>query len=140
MRSGANNVHLLVPSTFMNNSGQAIHALAHFYKIPINAILVVHDELDLPAGQVKLKSGGGHAGHNGLRSTIQALGSADFWRLRIGIGHPGQREKVTGYVLSAPSKTDRNLITQSIEATTSIFDDLFSGDFEAAMRRLHTKE
>ena len=140
MRIGSNNLHFLVPSTFMNNSGQSVKAITHFYKIPTDAILVLHDELDLPVGQVKLKRGGGHAGHNGLRSIIQHLGSADFWRFRVGIGHPGHRDKVSSFVLNTPSVADRIQIDRSIDNAVDVFDCLFDGEFEKAMRQLHTKE
>lgn len=132
--------HLLLPTTFMNNSGQAVQAVANFYKIPTEAILVLHDELDLLPGHVKLKRGGGHAGHNGLRSIIQTLGSPDFWRLRIGIGHPGQRDKVTPFVLSAPGKQELQKIHDSIITASHIFPAVLTGEIESAMRCLHTKE
>lgn len=139
-QKGGAKIHLLVPTTFMNNSGQAVQAVANFYKIPSEAILVLHDELDFLPGQTRLKYAGGHAGHNGLRSIIQALGTANFWRLRIGIGHPGQREKVMSFVLGKPGKQEYQRIQEAIDHASGIFSAVMNGDFEAAMRYLHTKE
>jgi PTH1 family peptidyl-tRNA hydrolase len=99
--------HLLKPQTFMNISGRAVGAVAQFYKIEPAQILVVHDELDLPPGSAKLKLGGGHGGHNGLKDIIAHLGTKDFWRLRVGIGHPGERNEVSNYVLNAPRKEEQ---------------------------------
>ncbi len=130
--------HLLIPTTFMNLSGTAVAAVAHFFKIPVNAILVAHDELDLPAGIAKLKHGGGHAGHNGLRDMIAKLGSADFYRLRLGIGHPGSPEKVTSYVLNAPGKLERQAIDDAIAKSLLTLPDLLTGHFAKAMKELHT--
>ena len=107
-------VHLLKPQTFMNVSGRAVAALAHFYKIAPQHILVAHDELDLPPGSAKLKLGGGHGGHNGLKDIIAHLGTQNFWRLRIGIGHPGERAEVTNYVLNAPRKEEQVLIEEAM--------------------------
>ncbi|WP_319380184.1 aminoacyl-tRNA hydrolase [Thiomicrorhabdus sp.] len=131
-------VWLLKPATFMNRSGQSIQALAKFYKIPVESILVVHDELDLPPGVAKLKKGGGHGGHNGLRDTIAAMGK-EFLRLRLGIGHPGHRDQVVDYVLKAPSKSDRQLIDDASYQATKILEDLMHGRLEKAMMTLHTK-
>lgn len=137
-------VWLLKPDTFMNGSGRAVSALAKFYKIPVQAILVVHDELDLPVGAVKLKKAGGHGGHNGLRDIIAHMGSADFWRLRVGIGHPGKqaeggRDAVVNFVLRPPSRPEMALIEQGIDASTALIERLLAGDFEQAMLQLHTK-
>ncbi len=131
-------VWLLKPDTFMNASGRSISALAKFYKIPAQAILVVHDELDLDVGVSKLKQGGGHGGHNGLRDTIAALGTQDFWRLRLGIGHPGQKHEVVNYVLHAPSASEMDAIQLSIEHSLKLLPQLLQGDFAQAMLRLHT--
>ncbi len=106
-------VHLLKPQTFMNVSGRAVVALALFYKILPDQILVVHDELDLPPGSAKLKLGGGHGGHNGLKDIIAHLGTKEFWRLRIGIGHPGERAEVVNYVLNAPRKEEQSIDRRS---------------------------
>ncbi len=130
---------LLKPETYMNASGQAVAALARFYKIPLDSVLVVHDELDLPPGVCKLKKGGGHGGHNGLRSIIAQLGSNDFWRLRIGIGHPGDRAEVVNFVLNAPGKQERALIDREIERSCRLFEDLTEGRFESAMQVLHSR-
>lgn len=133
-------LRLLKPSTYMNRSGQSIAAVARFYSILPEQILVAHDELDHPAGQVRLKQGGGHAGHNGLRDTIAALGgSRDFWRLRIGIAHPGDRTLVTGYVLGRPSKADAEQIDAALADAERILDDLLAGRFQIAMNRLHSQ-
>ncbi len=129
---------LLKPSTFMNRSGQSIQALAKFYKIPVESILVVHDELDLPPGSAKLKQGGGHGGHNGLRDTIAALGK-NFLRLRLGIGHPGHKDMVVDYVLKNASKADRQMIDDASYQATKVIPDLVKGDLAKAMQELHTK-
>ena len=130
---------ILKPDVFMNRSGQAVAALAGFYKIPAEQILVVHDELDLPAGTARLKQGGGNGGHNGLRSIAESLGSGNFVRLRIGIGHPGQRDLVTDYVLTKPSQEDRQAIEEAITNAMALLPDIFSGNLERAMHKLHTK-
>ncbi len=131
-------VWLLQPDTFMNLSGQSVAALASFYKVPVAQILVVHDELDLPVGSARLKQGGGHGGHNGLRSLIQCLGSADFWRLRIGIGHPGHKNDVVDYVLARPSQDDRIALERAIDAAVEQTSLLIRGEFERAMNVLHS--
>jgi len=132
-------LRLLIPGTFMNRSGRAVAAIAGFYKIPPEAILVAHDELDLPAGTARFKRGGGHGGHNGLRDIIPALGNnPDFYRLRIGIGHPGHASKVTGYVLGAPSKADRERIDAAIAEAISALPLLLEGNESRAMTRLHS--
>lgn len=130
---------LLKPTTFMNRSGQAVAALAGYYKIPPGRILVAHDELDLPPGTVRLKQGGGHGGHNGLRSLIEHLGTADFMRLRIGIGHPGDRDKVVDYVLERAGKTDREAIDASLHAALAAMPHVLAGDVQRAMQKLHSK-
>jgi PTH1 family peptidyl-tRNA hydrolase len=123
---------------FINCSGMPVAALAGFYQIPRSAVLVVHDDLDLPVGTIKLKKGGGHGGHNGLRDLISHLGGKDFLRLRVGIGHPGDRDDVIGYVLKAPSRDDRLLIDQLTDEAMKIMPDLVAGNIEAAMKELHT--
>jgi PTH1 family peptidyl-tRNA hydrolase len=130
---------LLKPTTFMNASGRSVAALAKFYKIPPEAILVVHDELDLTPGNVKLKKGGGHGGHNGLKDIAAHLGTADFWRLRLGIGHPGERSAVVHYVLHTPLRDEMQLIEQCIDTSCALLPMLLEGSFEAAMLKLHTK-
>lgn len=130
---------LLKPTTFMNASGKAVAALANYYKITPAEILVVHDELDLPVGSAKLKFGGGHGGHNGLKDIHAALGTADYWRLRLGIGHPGDRNEVINYVLKAPTREENDALQDSIHAACSVVDLMLQGDFENAMLKLHTK-
>lgn len=131
---------LLKPGTFMNLSGRAVAALANYYKITPAQILVVHDELDLPAGSVKLKFAGGHGGHNGLKDIHAALGTPNYWRLRIGIGHPGERSEVINFVLKPPSKDEKTAIDNSITESTKLLDLLLAGEFENAMLKLHTKK
>jgi PTH1 family peptidyl-tRNA hydrolase len=126
------------PMDFMNRSGMPVASLAGFYRIPRGAVLVVHDDLDLPVGTVKLKKSGGHGGHNGLRDLIPHLGGKDFLRLRIGIGHPGHRDDVVGYVLKAASRDDRMAIDQAINEAVKILPELVAGNLEAAMKELHT--
>lgn len=129
-------VFLLKPSTFMNRSGQAIQALMSYYKLKPDTILVAHDELDIPPGAVKLKKGGGHGGHNGLRDTISHIGK-EFMRLRLGVGHPGDRNEVVDYVLKAASKADQQSIDNSILDAADVIPELVYNDLEAAMRILH---
>lgn len=133
-------LRLLKPTTFMNLSGQAVAAMAHFYRIPPAAILVVHDDLDLPAGEVRLKVGGGHGGHNGLRDIVARLGSNDFARLRFGIGHPGHREGVTGHVLSRPAADERAALLDALDRALAEVPRFAQGDWQAAMRHLHGRE
>ena len=130
---------LLIPSTFMNESGRAVQALTNFYKIPTEEILVAHDELDFPAGIIRLKAGGGHGGHNGLRDIIQRLGSNQFFRLRIGIGHPGHRDQVTPYVLGEPSVHEKTKINQAIDDCLAVVPDLLAGEIDRAFRYLHNE-
>lgn len=130
---------LLQPMTFMNASGRAVSALARFYKITPEQILVVHDELDLPPGQAKLKLGGGHGGHNGLKDIAAQLGTPNFWRLRLGIGHPGDKSAVVGYVLHPPSREEAGNIEAAIHQSTRLLPMLLNGSFEAAMLKLHTQ-
>jgi len=126
-------LRLLIPTTFMNRSGKAVAAMAGFFKIAPEEILVAHDELDIPPGTARFKQGGGHGGHNGLRDIVPALGNnKDFYRLRIGIGHPGHASKVTGYVLGAPSQVDRTRMDACID------EAILNGDGTKAMTRLHS--
>ena len=131
-------IRVVAPSTFMNLSGQSVAPLANFYRIPAQQILVVHDELDMPPGTIKLKKGGGHGGHNGLRDISSRLGTLDFQRLRIGIGHPGNAKMVSGYVLKRPSEDDRYSILQAIDRAVDVMDQVLSGDTASAMLKLHT--
>lgn len=126
------------PQTFMNESGTVVRRLAQFYEIEVEEILVVHDDLDLPVGSAKLKAGGGHGGHNGLRDLIQQLGSENFNRLRIGIGHPGHRDQVHDYVLTKPSVSDKKQIVLAIERALSTLPLLAKGEWSKAMQQLHT--
>ncbi len=128
---------LLKPTTFMNRSGASIASVSHFYKIPPGSILVAHDELDLVAGTVRLKLAGGHGGHNGLRDTIAAIG-ADFWRLRLGIGHPGHKDLVLDYVLQRASAADEQSIENAIGKAADVLPLLLEQGGEKAMTRLHT--
>lgn len=130
---------LLLPNTFMNASGRAVAALARFYKIQPEEILVAHDDLDLKPGQIKMKQGGGTGGHNGLSDISAVLGSHDYWRLRIGIGHPGMREMVVGYVLQRPSPEDLALIQQAMDRGLEVWPLIEKGDAGAAVMKLHTR-
>ncbi len=131
-------VHLLKPQTFMNVSGRAVGAVTQFYKILPDQILVVHDELDLPPGSTKLKLGGGHGGHNGLKDIIAHLGTKEFWRLRVGIGHPGERDEVVNYVLNAPRNPEQVLIDQAMQHAQDVAPLIIEGKLEAAMLKLHS--
>jgi PTH1 family peptidyl-tRNA hydrolase len=131
-------IFLLKPQTFMNHSGRSVAALAQFYKIDPAAMLVVHDELDLPPGVARLKTGGGHGGHNGLKDIIAQLGTRDFWRLRLGIGHPGDRALVSNYVLNDPRREERELIDQAMHKALAVAHYIVEGKTEAAMLKLHS--
>jgi len=134
-----NDVRLLIPSTFMNLSGKSVNALAKFYQIAPEAILVVHDELDKPPGEARFKKGGGHGGHNGLRDTIKCLGNnKEFARLRIGIGHPGNAKQVADYVLKKASPNDQQLILNSIDDALRALPLAVAGEWEKAMLKLHS--
>jgi PTH1 family peptidyl-tRNA hydrolase len=127
------------PQTYMNRSGQAVRSLMQFFRIPIEQILVAHDELDLPVGTAKLKKGGGHGGHNGLRDLISHLDSREFYRLRIGIGHPGHKDQVVDYVLKQPGKQERPLIDTAIDAALDVMPAVIGGHIEKAMHSLHSR-
>jgi len=134
-----NDIRLLVPTTFMNLSGKAVAAMAKFYRIKPEEILVAHDELDINPGIAKFKLGGGHGGHNGLKDIISKLGNnKNFYRLRIGIGHPGDRNKVSGFVLGKPPLSELNLIEQSIDEAARCTQILGEQGLEKAMNRLHS--
>lgn len=132
-------LHLLKPLQFMNRSGQSVAALANFFKIPPKNILIVHDELDLAVGVARLKRGGGHGGHNGLRDIIERTGSKDFLRCRLGIGHPGDSRQVSDYVLSKPSQSDRQRIVAAIDDSLRVLPDVLSDQLEKAMHWLHSQ-
>ena len=132
-------VRLLVPTTFMNLSGKAVGALASFYRIKPEEILVIHDELDLPPGTAKLKQGGGHGGHNGLKDIVAQLGNnINFYRLRIGIGHPGHRDLVAGYVLNKPSPADRDALEKVLDEATDCVEMIFKDGMVKATNRLNS--
>lgn len=129
---------LLKPTTYMNHSGRSVAALCNFYRIAPSQLLVVYDELDLAPGTVRLKTGGGHGGHNGMRDICSALGTQDFHRLRIGIGHPGHKEAVVGYVLSRPSKAEHQAMEAGIGEVLRHWETIQSGELQRAMNALHT--
>jgi len=128
----------LRPDTFMNHSGQSVRAASDYYSVPAERVLIAYDDLDLPPGTARLKQGGGHGGHNGLRSIFQHLGDQGFWRLRIGIGHPGTREAVLGWVLGRARAEDEQAIEDAIKRAADALPDLLSGRPERAMTKLHT--
>jgi len=134
-----NDIWLLKPDTFMNRSGLAVKSLLSFYQFTADQLLVAHDEIDLPPGTTKLKTGGGHGGHNGLRDIISQLGSNDFHRLRIGVGHPGSKDLVVDYVLHNASRDERSLIDADIDKAVSVMPALAAGTFEQAMQILHSR-
>ncbi len=131
---------LLIPNTYMNDSGRAIKAVASFYQIPPEAILIVHDDLDLLPGVARYKQGGGDGGHNGLKDIVKHLHSKDFWRLRLGIGHPGQRDRVHDYVLGPPSVSDKQRIDLAIEQALTTLTQFAEGKQDIAMQALHTQQ
>jgi PTH1 family peptidyl-tRNA hydrolase len=134
-------VRLLIPTTYMNRSGQAVAALANFFRIAPQAILVAHDELDLPPGIAKLKQGGGHGGHNGLRDIIAQLGNRnDFHRLRLGIGHPGHASLVTGFVLGRAPRSEQEKLDASIDFALGVLPDILDGNWTRAMQQLHSQK
>jgi len=134
-------VRLLIPTTYMNRSGQSVAALANFFKIRPEEILVAHDELDMPPGVAKLKQGGGHGGHNGLRDIIAQLGNQNnFHRLRLGIGHPGHASLVSGYVLGRAPRSEQELLDKSIDFALDVLPEILAGDWTVAMRKLHSQK
>jgi PTH1 family peptidyl-tRNA hydrolase len=135
----ANNVWVLLPQTFMNRSGQSVSALARFHRIAPAEILVVHDELDIPPGQLRLKFGGGMGGHNGLKDITAHLGTQDYWRLRIGIGHPGDRNEVVNYVLRPPRREEQSEIEAAIERAIDLWPLIDKGEWNAAIQHANTK-
>ena len=137
---GGQSVWLVEPQTFMNLSGKSVASLARFFKIAPEEVLVVHDELDLPPGEAKLKKGGGHAGHNGLRDIHAQLGTDQYWRLRLGIGHPGVKSEVIHWVLQKPSPDQRIAIEQCVDRTLKAVPDLLAGDMPKATLLVHTSK
>ncbi|MBK6657304.1 MAG: aminoacyl-tRNA hydrolase [Proteobacteria bacterium] len=135
----ASGLRLLKPSTYMNLSGESVAPCAAYFRVPPSSVLVVHDELDLPVGAVRLKRGGGHGGHNGLRSIDQMLGTNDYLRVRLGIGHPGVGRDVAGYVLSRPPAAERDAIDAAIGAVLDNFETIINGGFNRAMNTLNQR-
>jgi len=138
-RIGGSELWLLKPMAYMNHSGDAVRSVASFYKVPLDAILVAYDDLDFPPGVVRLKQGGGAAGHNGMRDVIAHMGDG-FWRLRIGIGHPGDRAQVLDYVLGRPSAADTQLIRDALAAGADAMPVLLTDGAQIAMNRLHSRD
>jgi PTH1 family peptidyl-tRNA hydrolase len=134
---GGRDLWLLKPLTHMNRSGTSVGALCHYLKVAPEELLVAHDELDLPVGSARIKAGGGHAGHNGLRDIVSVLGASDFLRIRIGIAHPGDRTRVVNYVLGRPSKEDEVAIRGALDEVAACLPLLLDGNLQAAQRRLH---
>ena len=130
---------LFKPATYMNNSGRAVHAVADYYRIEPARILVVHDEIDLEVGVIRLKQGGGHGGHKGLRDISETLGASEYLRLRIGVSHPGDKTRVLAHVLGRPDSGDTELINQALQRGMEILPFLFSEELDRAMTRLHTQ-
>lgn len=130
--------HLLIPTTYMNLSGKAVAAVANFYKIPPENILVAHDEIDLPVDDIRLKFDGGHGGHNGLRDIIEQLGTKQFYRLRIGVGRPANSKDVHDYVLHAPTASEKKSIEHSLEKAEDVLPLILEGHFQKAMMKLHS--
>jgi PTH1 family peptidyl-tRNA hydrolase len=134
-------VRLLIPTTYMNRSGQSVAALANFFRIPPEAILVAHDELDMPPGTAKLKVGGGHGGHNGLRDIIAQLGNQNsFHRLRLGIGHPGDKNLVSGFVLGRAPRSEQEKLEASFDFALDVLPEMLAGDWTKAMHKLHSQK
>ncbi len=140
IKTADHNCWLLKPSTFMNRSGQSVGALATYYRIPIERILVIHDELDLETGTLRLKEGGGHGGHNGLRDITSRFNSDQYLRIRLGIGHPGTGADVSKYVLNKPTLTEEIEIQNVISRTLEFMPDILSGNLQKAMNELHRKQ
>ncbi len=131
-------VRLIKPNMFMNVSGQALAAVVHFYKLNMEQVLVVHDEIDFETAKIRIKYGGGHGGHNGLLDIIRHLGK-DFWRLRLGVGHPGSKDKVASYVLADPNTDERLAIVSCFSRLSTLVEDMVAGEFQKAMEILHTE-
>ncbi len=138
-RVGQQRVRFLKPATFMNECGGAVASVCSYFDIPAEAVLVVHDDLDLPPGTVRVKQGGGHGGHNGLRDIFSKLGSREFIRLRIGVGHPGNSDDVTDWVLRKPSAEDKTAILDAIDRALDEINPMMAGDLEPVMKALHTQ-
>ena len=139
LRLDGEDLWFLMPQTFMNRSGQAVRALTQFFRIEAAEMLVLHDELDLPPGQMRLKFGGGLGGHNGLKDITAHLGTQDYWRLRIGIGHPGDRNEVVNYVLKPPRREERDDIDAALDRALLAWPTLAKGEFNAATQKINSK-
>ena len=137
---GGTRLRLFRPDTYMNHSGRAVAAVSGFYKVPIERILIAHDEIDLPAGAVRLKRSGGHGGHNGLRDVVPQLAGSGFSRIRIGVGHPGHKDRVVGYVLDRPPPAERSEIDDAIDRVVDDIARIARGDLEGAMNTLHRRD
>lgn len=135
----SNPCYFLLPATFMNKSGESVLAVSHFYKISAETVVIVHDDMDLKVGQIRLKQNGGDAGHNGIKDIIRCLGSSNFFRLRIGIGRPVNFQTAASYVLQAPSLEEQKILNHTIARSVALFPDLFNGHFEKVMQELHQK-
>jgi peptidyl-tRNA hydrolase, PTH1 family len=135
---GAQQIWVLKPSTFMNKSGESVAAFTHFYQIPSESVLVIHDELDLPNGQLRLKFGGGHGGHNGLRDLTRVMGE-HYWRLRVGIDHPGSKDQVLAYVLGQPFNDQVAALEDSVGLAVKTLEDSIKGDVNAVMGQLNRR-
>jgi PTH1 family peptidyl-tRNA hydrolase len=129
---------LLKPATYMNHSGRAVAGLSRYFRIPVERILVVHDDIDLPPGTARLKQGGGHGGHNGLRDIVAALGDADFWRLRLGVGRPGDQSAVVDYVLQTPRTEEAAAIMEAVTASLELLPHIVTGEWQPVMQFLHS--
>lgn len=132
--------HLLIPTTFMNHSGQAVRACMNYHKIPTSAIVIAHDDIDLPVGTLRLKFDGGDGGHNGLKDIIRHLNTKQFYRLRIGVGRPTPSKEVVDYVLSPPAKAEHKMIMSAISMIHTVLPLLLGGEMQKAMQQLHTEE
>jgi len=140
IRCADRQIILLAPATYMNNSGRAVQAVVNFFRLPVEAVLVAHDEIDLPPGTVRLKRGGGHGGHNGLKDTAKALGSNAFARLRVGVGHPGNRDDVIPYVLDTAARSEQAAIERAIEDAAAVVEYLARAEWNKAFQALHTND
>ena len=138
INSGGIDCRLLKPSTYMNESGRAVQSMLDYFKIEATEMLVAHDEIDLDAGTARLKKGGGHGGHNGLRDIIACCGEKNFFRLRLGVGHPGTKDRVTPHVLGRPGNDDQQLIDQAIKNSLGVMPILFDGELQKATSKLHS--
>ena len=133
-------IRLFKPATYMNDSGRALQAIMNYYRLAPTELLVVHDEIDLEPGTIRLKLGGGHAGHNGVRDIIDCIGSHDFNRLRIGVGHPGEKERVVGAVLGRPTAAEKKIIDSAIDTALELLPLIMTGEFNKAMNQLHRSD